>query len=124
MHIVLVSQGIVTVPVEFSTAGVGSIEELYEAHSIFDEATGEDAVAGETSLQIIPGIICAIHLQDMSGFGREVADTRDTELHAGSQFVACDSSRERAFPRMVAQVLLIQILQKGPQHPCLGTAVE
>ena len=58
VHVVLFSEGVVAVPVEFSATGVGTIEELHEAHPVFDETPGEDAVAGKASLEVVPGIIC------------------------------------------------------------------
>ena len=60
MLVVLFFQLVMAVPVEFAAAGVGSIEELHESHSVFDQSPGEDAVPGKSDLDRIRGVICTV----------------------------------------------------------------
>ena len=80
-----------TVPIQAAGSSIGSIEELHEAYTFLDQATGENAVLGIVSLDLVLGVICAIHVEDVLRFGGKIADLRDGQLHPGGQFVAGDS---------------------------------
>ena len=48
VNVVLLSQLLMTVPVQASAAGVGPVEELHEANTFLDQSPREDAVFGVT----------------------------------------------------------------------------
>ncbi len=104
MHVVLILQIVVTIPIQFATAGVGAIEQLHEPYAILDQPAGEDAIFCEAGLGRIAGIVGAVALEDMRRLGAEIADLWHAQLHAGSEFVASDARRELAIAGVVLQV--------------------
>ncbi|MFM1944028.1 MAG: hypothetical protein RI897_3010 [Verrucomicrobiota bacterium] len=114
---VLFLEHLVSVPVAdaFAAGLVGAIEELDEADAVFDEATGENTVSGIAGLEVFEwgaGFVGTVHFEDMPGFGGEVADFGDGELHAGGEFVAGDACSEFSIPRVVLQVVLVQLVEE------------
>ncbi len=59
--VVLCLQFVVSIPVEFAAAGVGSIEELNEPNASFKQASREDAVLGKAGFVEVVGLVCAVH---------------------------------------------------------------
>ena len=69
MHVVLLFQDFVTIPVAGSfTAGlVGTVEQLNEAHALFNQAPSQNAVSCVSRFQRVLRIIRAIEGKDMVG---------------------------------------------------------
>ncbi len=114
---VLFLQHFVSVPVAdaFASGLVGAIEELDEADAVLDEATGEDTVSGVGGLEVFEGgagFIGTVHLEDVLGFGSEVADLGDGELHPGGEFVAGDACGEFRISGVVLEVVLVEVVEE------------
>ena len=114
---VLFFEKFVSVPVAdaFAAGLVGAVEELDEADAFLDEASGEDAVAGVGGFKVadgIAGVVGAVKFADVFGFGAEVADFGDAELHSGRQFVAGYAGGEFAVAGEAFEVVLIQALEE------------
>jgi hypothetical protein len=87
--IVVGLEGLVGVPVEqaVDAGGAGGTVELDVADAAFDEAAGEQAVAGVGGERGI-GVVGAVEVERGLRFAGEVGDFRGRELHAGGERVA------------------------------------
>jgi hypothetical protein len=103
----------VTVPVEVAGAGVGAVEELDEADAAFDQAAGEDAVAGEGGFDRVGRVVGAVEAEDVGGFGGEIAEAGHAQLHTGGEFVAGDAGEQAGVAGMPFEVPLVHAAQEG-----------
>ncbi len=113
VDIVLFAECLMSIPVEFSGTGVGSVEQLDEPHTLFDEFASEDAVAGVTGADRIGRVIGSVHAESVGRFGAEVCDVWYGGLHAGGQFVAGDTSGQFRVEGVLLQVLFIEQSQES-----------
>ena len=122
MLVVLRFEFAVAIPVKLSAAGVGTVEQLHEAHAILNQSTGEDAVFCEPGLDGICGVIGTVAFEDMCGFSAEVTNLWNAELHPGSQFVAGDACGELAIVGVLLKMACIHPLQQRAGSLVLGGA--
>ena len=111
--VVLFLEFVVTIPVEFTAAGISPVEELYKPHAPFDEPASQDAVAGKSGLDGIAGVIGSVGFQDVGRLGGQIANLRHAELHPRSQLIAGDAGSEFFVTGVLFEVALVQLPEQA-----------
>ena len=113
VDIVLHLEFLVAVPVagSFSTGLVAAVEELDETNTSFDQPACQQTVAGEAGFQGISGV-GTVESDRRTGFGREVGDLGDRQLHACRELVTGDSGGQFGVTGETIEVFLIEGIEK------------
>ena len=107
--VVLFLEFVVTIPVEFTAAGVSPVEELHKPHAPFDEPASQDAVAGKSGFNGIAGVVGSVGSQDMGRLSGQIANLRNAELHPRCQLIAGDPCGQFFVTGVLFEVALVQL---------------
>ena len=109
---VLVGDPLVAIPVADPFAhGVGTVEELDEAHPFLQQSPGEDAVPREARLVRV-GVVGPVQRARRGRLAGKVGQRGRLQLHARRQFVGGDPRGEVGVARIPLQVAVIEAAQE------------
>ena len=99
----------VSVPINPGAAEGAAIEKLDETHPALQEATGEQAIAGET---FIGRVIQAVEVPDGLRFGFNTHGFGDADLHAGGEFIGPKAGGEGLVARLGAGKIAVHLSEE------------